>query len=236
MASARLLPPLISDPPPSDDSRQNLSRPYRCPQCDKAFHRLEHMTRHIRTHTGEKPHACKYLDCTKRFSRSDELVRHSRIHRPKSRRSNKTYQGAAAAAAAGLQDESSALATIMPSPSKTASQSPPTSKSGSPNVSPPHSYSNYVSTTPQGGFARNTGERADAFNINLLAIVASQVERDDHPNTQFRPSRLPPSQPPFSHYRSAYSHNGSHFPSLSQYAVVHPRRDHTHHEFCCSSG
>ncbi|KAI0299048.1 STE like transcription factor-domain-containing protein [Multifurca ochricompacta] len=53
---------------------------FSCPlySCGRLFKRLEHLKRHLRTHTMERPFQCP--GCGKRFSRSDNLTQHMRIH------------------------------------------------------------------------------------------------------------------------------------------------------------
>jgi zinc finger protein CreA/MIG len=236
-AAVSLMAPLLQNAQPSqDDQRQDLPRPYKCPLCDKAFHRLEHQTRHIRTHTGEKPHACTFPGCSKRFSRSDELTRHSRIHNnPNSRRGNKQHAAAAAAAAAaGIMDHGAPMGHMMPPPSKPISRSAPSSNIGSPNVSPPHSFSNYspnlsndLSSYRNGNLSNSTSPNGLARNIDLLADAASRLEQR-HPGPQS-----------FSHVNRHLTSHGYHphhssgrLPGLSQYAYASQpmSRSHSHED------
>lgn len=52
--------------------------PYRCNICAKTFAVPARLTRHYRTHTGEKPFRCEF--CNKSFSVKENLSVHRRIH------------------------------------------------------------------------------------------------------------------------------------------------------------
>jgi hypothetical protein len=49
-----------------------------CPWCSQSFSKEDHLARHVRRHTREKPFSC--VTCTKTFTRYDSLLRHARSH------------------------------------------------------------------------------------------------------------------------------------------------------------
>ncbi|KAK4038858.1 hypothetical protein C8A01DRAFT_17088 [Parachaetomium inaequale] len=65
--------------PPTNTLDNIIVRPkrFQCPRCQRRFARLEHLQRHERTHTRERPFPCKR--CESRFTRSDLLIRHMRL-------------------------------------------------------------------------------------------------------------------------------------------------------------
>ncbi|KAK3319320.1 DNA-binding protein cre-1 [Apodospora peruviana] len=206
------------------ETTNELPRPYKCPLCDKAFHRLEHQTRHIRTHTGEKPHACQFPGCSKKFSRSDELTRHSRIHsNPNSRRGNKGQQHHHPAMVHGMPPD-----MMPPPPAPKAIRSAPPTAMSSPNVSPPH-YSSY-NFAPSSGLNPYAHSRASTGSqsgpeISLLARAAGQVAEREHIPTSHH--HYPP--PSRHHHSYAYANtmhsSRNHLPGLHAY---HMSRSHSH--------
>ncbi|KAI5456948.1 hypothetical protein BGZ63DRAFT_408418 [Mariannaea sp. PMI_226] len=57
-----------------------MTATFQCRFCQTSFARHEHLSRHIRSHTREKPYRC--LECKKSFSRQDVLNRHTSSHVP----------------------------------------------------------------------------------------------------------------------------------------------------------
>jgi len=53
-------------------------RPFTCGVCGRAFSRSDHLRTHLRTHSGERPFVC-YV-CGRAFARGDERNRHMTVH------------------------------------------------------------------------------------------------------------------------------------------------------------
>lgn len=63
---------------PNTPAKQVLLPSKQCRYCERKFSKAEHLKRHERSHTGERPYTCH--KCHKSFSRSDVLIRHLKNH------------------------------------------------------------------------------------------------------------------------------------------------------------
>ncbi|KAI1317646.1 hypothetical protein EDD11_008074 [Mortierella claussenii] len=70
------------------------------PGCNMVFTRSEHLARHERKHTGEKPYKCIVANCPRTFSRYDNMIQHTQTHGDRSKRDSLAGPSAVAAAAA----------------------------------------------------------------------------------------------------------------------------------------
>ncbi|KAG0233835.1 hypothetical protein BGW41_001367 [Actinomortierella wolfii] len=95
---------------PSNFSRSSLSissptrgGPAPAPSgCNMVFTRSEHLARHERKHTGEKPFKCIVANCTRTFSRYDNMIQHTQTHSDRSKREVDVHRTGAAHSAHGI--------------------------------------------------------------------------------------------------------------------------------------
>ncbi|KAK6464138.1 hypothetical protein DFJ63DRAFT_333731 [Scheffersomyces coipomensis] len=63
------------------DIAKEAKKRHKCPICDSRFQRPEHVKRHLKSHSSEKPFECDEPECGKRFNRKDNLKAHlKKIH------------------------------------------------------------------------------------------------------------------------------------------------------------
>lgn len=61
--------------------KEKAKKKHKCPMCDARFQRPEHVKRHMKSHSSEKPFECDEPECGKRFNRKDNLKAHlKKIH------------------------------------------------------------------------------------------------------------------------------------------------------------
>ncbi|XP_055265365.1 zinc finger protein 500 isoform X2 [Moschus berezovskii] len=82
---AQVLPDLDPGPGQTRDQQPQdragplgVRKPHTCPECGKAFRKTSHLTKHHRTHTGERPYQCQV--CGKRFGDRSNCSTHQRVH------------------------------------------------------------------------------------------------------------------------------------------------------------
>ncbi|XP_057178185.1 ras-responsive element-binding protein 1 isoform X1 [Triplophysa rosa] len=141
-----------------------------CSICNKRFWSLQDLTRHMRSHTGERPYKCP--TCERTFTLKHSLVRHQRIHlKPRGADADGSMCGVTGAA-----DEEG-----FSGRSASESECTPTS------TNPPSETESEVTETAKGNkAAQDRGEDC----VGIDKVVGNEEESGPSPATE------PPKEPP----------------------------------------
>ncbi|KAH9885495.1 hypothetical protein F4778DRAFT_774287 [Xylariomycetidae sp. FL2044] len=148
------------------ETRQQKPKTLPCKFCDKRFRRVEHVQRHERTHTKEKPFSCQWARCGKTFGRRDLLVRHEKL--------------------VHLNEGSNKDGNRPRKPSSAGAAQPPlpadghvdTEMMGMPRTHTQHYHSESISSSmavPALAPDPRLPNRAAACNLDLLSDAATQI-------------------------------------------------------------
>ncbi|EGW30808.1 uncharacterized protein SPAPADRAFT_62673 [Spathaspora passalidarum NRRL Y-27907] len=73
--------PVVRNNRSEKNDKVDPKKKHKCPICESRFQRPEHVKRHMKSHSSEKPFQCEEPDCGKRFNRKDNLKAHlKKIH------------------------------------------------------------------------------------------------------------------------------------------------------------
>ncbi|KAK6203480.1 uncharacterized protein RJT21DRAFT_139217 [Scheffersomyces amazonensis] len=79
--SMKAVKPKSKKPEREIDLAKEAKKKHKCPVCDSKFQRPEHVKRHLKSHSTDKPFQCDEPNCGKRFNRKDNLKAHlKKIH------------------------------------------------------------------------------------------------------------------------------------------------------------
>ncbi|KAK2877764.1 hypothetical protein FQN49_001217 [Arthroderma sp. PD_2] len=164
-----------------------------CEHCNRPFARLEHLQRHLRTHTKEKPFTCEI--CFKSFARSDLLVRHERLVHPEASASRGEKRGSAAVVDAAVVP-AVPLLTQQPQPQPQVQQQAQTEQQLQ------------VQTQVPADIGADQLNPSWGYDLNLLSHAASHVALEGQGHGQ------PASRKPAPAYERPISENSGVEPSI----------------------